>query len=262
MVEAAIALAVAAIPEGLPIVATLALARGMWRMARKNALVERLSAVETLGATTVILTDKTGTLTENRMTVRRIWLSSGELSVGGGSFELAGGRAPIRPDTTAELRCLLKIAVLCNNATLGGVPTEDSGDPMELALLRAGRLADLDRRKLLSKTAEVDAFDTARKMMATVHRHGDGYLYAIKGAPEAVLARAARIRSKESEVPLDEAARIEWLARVAALGTNGLRVLAFAKHTKSRSDDPAFEALTFLGLVGLEDPRGPMCLTR
>ena len=80
MVEAAIALAIAAIPEGLPIVATLALARGMWRMARQNALIERLSAVETLGATTVILTDKTGTLTENRMTVRRVWLPSGELT--------------------------------------------------------------------------------------------------------------------------------------------------------------------------------------
>jgi Ca2+-transporting ATPase len=256
MVEAAIALAVAAIPEGLPIVATLALARGMWRMARKNALVERLSAVETLGATTVILTDKTGTLTENRMTVRRIWLSSGELSVGESSFELADGSAPVRPDTIAELQCLLKVAVLCNNATLGGVATEDSGDPMELALLRAGRLAGLERRELLDETAEIKehAFDTARKMMATVHRRDDGYLFAIKGAPEAVLAGAERILRGEREVALDEAARKGWLARVAALGANGLRVLAFAKRTQPRSDDPAFEALTFLGLVGLEDP--------
>ena len=256
MVEAAIALAVAAIPEGLPIVATLALARGMWRMARKNALVERLSAVETLGATTVILTDKTGTLTENRMTVRRIWLSSGELNVGERSFELADGNAPIQPDTIAELQGLLKIAVLCNNATLGDVPAEDSGDPMELALLRAGRLAGLDRRELLSETAEIreHAFDTARKMMATVHRHGDSYLFAIKGAPEAVLARAERVVREEREVALDDTARNGWLARVAALGANGLRVLAFAKRNQPRSDDSAFEALTFLGLVGLEDP--------
>ena len=246
MVEAAIALAVAAIPEGLPIVATLALARGMWRMARKNALVERLSAVETLGATTVILTDKTGTLTENRMTVRSIWLSSGELRLEKAGFELADGSAPVRPDAMVELECLLRIAVLCNNATLGHVPDDDSGDAMELALLRAGRLAGLDRAQLLSRSAKVRerAFDTVRNMMATVHRHDGGYLFAIKGAPESVIASAT----------LDETARDAWHARVAELGAKGLRVLAFASRTQPCPDDPAFEDLTFLGLVGLEDP--------
>ena len=135
---------------------------------------------------------------------------------------------------------------LCNNATLAHVPAEDSGDPMELALFRVGRLAGLDRREQLSEHAKVRerAFDPVRKMMATVHHRDDGYFFAVKGAPEAVLARAT----------LDEEARNEWLARVTALGANGLRVLAFAKQTKPRSDDPAFEALTFLGLVGLEDP--------
>ena len=246
MVEAAIALAVAAIPEGLPIVATLALARGMWRMAHKNALVERLSAVETLGATTVILTDKTGTLTENRMAVRRIWLPSGELSVDEHRFAPADPSVTIQPDTTAELESLLRIAVLCSNATLAHVSAEDSGDPMELALLRAGRLAGLDRRELLSEAKEVReyAFDTVRKMMATVHRRDDGYLVAVKGAPEAVLTRAT----------LDEDTRNAWLARVTELGADGLRVLAFATQARSRADGPAFEALTFLGLVGLEDP--------
>lgn len=246
VVEAAIALAVAAIPEGLPIVATLALARGMWRMARKNALIERLSAVETLGATTVILTDKTGTLTENRMTVRRIWLPSGEIQVNNESFRLADGNNSLQPDTIAELQGLLRIAVLCNNATLAHVAAQDSGDPMELALLRAGRLASLNRRELLSDCVEVKehAFDTVRKMMATVHRRRDGYLFAIKGAPEAVIACAT----------LDASARNEWLARVAALGANGLRVLAFAEQIRPRFDDSAFEDLTFLGIVGLEDP--------
>ena len=101
MVEAAIALAVAAIPKGLPIVATLALARGMWRMARQNALIERLSAVETLGATTVILTDKTGTLTENRMTVRRFWLPSGEIEVEG---DIADGTRTRRSSMATRCR--------------------------------------------------------------------------------------------------------------------------------------------------------------
>ena len=256
MVEAAIALAIAAIPEGLPIVATLALARGMWRMVRQNALIERLSAVETLGATTVILTDKTGTLTENRMTVRRVWLPSGELSVGKIGFEASHEASQVHPIQSRQLVRLLEIAVLCNNATLGRVSDEDTGDPMELALLRAGRLAGLERGELLNKSPEIieHAFDTTTKMMATVHHSDGAYLFAIKGAPEAVLAKAERIAGEDSDAVMDEAMRAEWLARVDKLGADGLRVLAFAAHRKPAPDGPPFESLTFLGLVGLEDP--------
>jgi Ca2+-transporting ATPase len=249
MVEAAIALAVAAIPEGLPIVATLALARGMWRMARQNALIERLSAVETLGATTVILTDKTGTLTENRMTVRRFWLPSGEIEVGA-----AGGR--IRLGDDPQLDRLLEIAVLCNNATLGRTAGDDSGDPMELALLRVGRLAGLERSALLKLNPMVGkhAFDTATKMMATVHRRDERFHFAVKGAPEAVLAKARKIVSDDGDIAMDEEMRAEWLKRVEHLGHHGLRVLACAAKWSDEADAPPYVDLTFAGLIGLEDP--------
>ncbi|MCR4281672.1 MAG: cation-transporting P-type ATPase, partial [Bauldia sp.] len=249
IVEAAIALAVAAIPEGLPIVATLTLARGMWRMARQNALIERLSAVETLGATTVILTDKTGTLTENRMTVRRFSVSSGEIEVDG-----AGGA--IRLDDDPQLARLMEVAVLCNNATLGNTADESSGDPMELALLRAGRQAGIERPALRERypTVQRHAFDTATKMMATVHRRGDGFRFAVKGAPEAVLAAAGSITSTGGDIAMDDAMRDEWLGRVEQLGHHGLRVLACADKTSDRADDPPYQGLTFIGLIGLEDP--------
>ena len=256
MVEAAIALAIAAIPEGLPIVATLALARGMWRMARQSALIERLSAVETLGATTVILTDKTGTLTENRMTVRRVLLPSCDIDVGPDSFEAALGAGEISPVKRLQLVRLLEVAVLCNNAALGRVSEEDNGDPMELALLRAGRLAGLEHGELLNESPEVveHAFDTSTNMMATVHRRGGFYLFAVKGAPEVVLAGAERLAGENSDAVMDEAARAKWLERVAELGGEGLRVLAFAALTRSVPDGPPFQSLTFLGLAGLEDP--------
>jgi Ca2+-transporting ATPase len=256
MAEAAIALAIAAVPEGLPIVATLTLARGMWRMARRNALIERLSAVETLGATTVILTDKTGTLTENRMTVRRVSLASGDLVVGRSGFEATDGTSELGPRRTSQLTQLLEAAVLCNNATLGRVSGEDTGDPMELALLRAGRLAGLERNELIEQFPEVleHAFDTATKMMATVHRRAGGCFYAVKGAPEAVLAGAERVRHDDGDGVMDEATRAEWLARVARLGADGLRVLAVAGRTHAKPDRPPFEGLTFFGLIGLEDP--------
>ena len=251
MVEAAIALAVAAIPEGLPIVATLALARGMWRMARQNALIERLSAVETLGATTVILTDKTGTLTENRMTVRRLWVSSGEI-------EIDSGESPVRAQLgdDAQFFLLLEIAVLCNNAFLESTGEQGSGDPMELALLRVGFRADLRRSMLLQRdpVARKHAFETASKMMATVHHHGDRYLFAVKGAPEAVLAASGKVLTEHGEAVLDSEMRSEWHAHVEHLAHHGLRVLACATKTGMRSDTPPYEDLTFVGLIGLEDP--------
>ncbi|WP_349546264.1 cation-translocating P-type ATPase, partial [Bradyrhizobium guangdongense] len=246
VVESSIALAVAAIPEGLPIVATLALARGMWRMARQNALLERLSAVETLGATTVILTDKTGTLTENRMAVRRLWVESGEVEKAGVE-ELAGD---------ALLRRLLHTIVLCNEASLGHGGVAHSGDPMEVALLEAGRAAGLNRRELLHgfPIAAKHAFDNESKMMATVHRHDGAYFYAVKGAPERVLAACTRILTESGETVLDEAARRLWGGRIAELGQHGLRVLACATKLETSADVQPYRELIFVGLVGLEDP--------
>jgi len=247
VVEAAIALAVAAIPEGLPIVATLALARGMWRMARQNALIERLSAVETLGATTVILTDKTGTLTENRMTVRRLWIDSGEIDLAVHKRQLAADPQVMR---------LMEVAVLCNDATLGHAAKDSSGDPMELALLRAGRTAGLTRHALDAKypLAHKHAFDSASKMMATVHDDEGGFLFAVKGAPEAVLAVSTRTATEQGDAAMDDAARAIWSERIDHLGLHGLRVLACASKRGTRADEAPYEDLTFLGFIALEDP--------
>ena len=252
MVEAAIALAVAAIPEGLPIVATLALARGMWRMARQNALIERLSAVETLGATTVILTDKTGTLTENRMTVRRLWVPSGEIELTDDGAHATQSR--LTDDT--QLSLLLEIAVLCNDASLDSAHEQGSGDPMELALLRAGFRLGLKRSALLRHSPLVckHAFDAGAKMMATVHRRGEEYLFTVKGAPEAVIAAADKCLAEHGEAPLDAKARAEWHANVDSLGHHGLRVIACAIKTSRQGDAPPYEGLTFVGLIGLKDP--------
>lgn len=250
MVEAAIALAVAAIPEGLPIVATLALARGMWRMARQKVLIERLSAVETLGATTVILMDKTGTLTENRMTVRRLWTAAGELDL-----QPAPDAAARRLDGNAEATALLRVAVLCNDATLDA-DDAGSGDPMEVALLRAGLQAGLTRPALITAQplAGKHAFETDTRLMATVHADGDGFLVAVKGAPEAVLAAATQVQLAQGAVSLDPDARAEWTRRAEQLGRRGLRVLACACRRADRADAPPYERLVLLGLVALEDP--------
>ena len=170
MIEAAIALAVAAIPEGLPVVATLMLARGMWRMAKSNALIERLSAVEALGATTIIFSDKTGTITENRMIVRCIQTASHELTI-------ANDRHASQPRVTADVQALLAVAGLCNNTRISESGERIASDPMELALLAGAKRVGIDPGQLLLEYPEVErrAFDgELRLMMATIHRAGDG----------------------------------------------------------------------------------------
>lgn len=217
MIQTGVALAVAAVPEGLPVVATLCLAKGMWRMAARNAIISNLSSVETLGATTMILTDKTGTLTENRMTVVRYLTSDSDVDVNwsGKTIQFETGAGGIDSQTDPQLGALLRIGALCNNAALAQGDQESSGDPMEVALLRIARDAGKDRDSLKQIHEEVreHAFDQDTKMMATVHRDEDGFFYAVKGAPEAVLERCTRVLGPDGEHELDGATRAQWQDR-------------------------------------------------
>ncbi|MBR9977251.1 MAG: cation-transporting P-type ATPase [Bacteroidetes bacterium] len=261
MVKTAIALAVAAIPEGLPIVATVALARGMMRMAKRNALVNRLASVETLGATNVIFTDKTGTLTENRMTVRKLMLASGEIELGADEDKkdvfIRKGNV-IDVDSNPLLREALQVGVLCSNATL---PEKDSdngavGDPLEVALLAAGAKAELQQDALLEKMPEEreEAFDPDTKMMATFHKTDSAYYVAVKGAPEAILEVCSAVVTEEETRDLTGDDRQAWLEHNTAMAKGGLRVLALARKKVDSLEAEPYEDLELLGLVGLLDP--------
>jgi Ca2+-transporting ATPase len=266
-IEVAIALAVAAIPEGLPIVATIALARGMWRMARSNALVARLSAVETLGATSVILTDKTGTLTENRMTVTELMVSDATLALSGTGLETDGeltveGQTPGDAETKLA-RELLTIAALCNNASLDRDDSSATvvavGDPTEVALLVAAAKLGIERAELLGALPEVaeEPFDPATRSMATFHRDREGFLEAVKGAPESILEACSTLRTGSGDVPLTAATREEWLDRSHALGSRGLRTLAIATRSVTDPGTERYRDLILLGLLGVHDPARP-----
>jgi Ca2+-transporting ATPase len=256
-VEVAIALAVAAIPEGLPIVATIALARGMWRMARRNALITRLSAVETLGATGVILTDKTGTLTENRMTVAQLELPNQSLRRTGDGIN---GFQPVNgPLAGAALDELLTAVALCSNATLRKDATQGltaEGDPTEIALLMAAAQRGLDRTELLKSSPErhEEPFDPDIKAMATFNETSDGLRVYVKGAPEAVLPMCTLERGDGGERTLEKTARERIAAQAAAIAADGLRTLAVATRPAVSVDEAPYQDLSFLGLVGLLDP--------
>ncbi|WP_036476678.1 cation-transporting P-type ATPase [Myxosarcina sp. GI1] len=264
MVEIAIALSVAAVPEGLPIVATVALARGIWRMAKRNALIERLSAVETLGATSIICTDKTGTLTENRMTVAQIAVDEGEIEVTGKGLEVEGefieGENHLNPGDRQVLQAILEVGVLCNNASLPQESTNEeskiTGDPMEIALLVAGAKGNFWRNELVEGQPEVneEAFDAETKMMATYHEAEGQYRVAVKGAPESILPVCSYYLTDEGTKEIDRQKYEAWQEKCDRLARDGLRILALAQKTVANREVEPYEDLTLLGVVGLLDP--------
>ncbi|MGC9324689.1 MAG: cation-translocating P-type ATPase [Desulfomonilia bacterium] len=266
VLETAIALAVAAIPEGLPVVATIALANGMRKMAHHNALINRLSSVETLGATSVIFSDKTGTLTENKMNVTTLahCSQSGHhrvsLEKDAGHISLSPGEDSPDSDKDGFLTEMVELGVLCSNATLDREDPMASdkavGDPMEIALLVLGERAGIQRDSLLETFPEVRevAFDPERKMMATVHKTDGSYRYAVKGAPEAVFDVCTSCASPDGERHMEEDARDSWKDLNLDMAGEGLRVLAIAgKKDESKDADPYAE-LTLYGLAGFLDP--------
>ncbi|WP_374261021.1 HAD-IC family P-type ATPase [Zoogloea sp.] len=261
MLMAAVALAVGAIPEGLPAAITVTLAIGVARMARRRAIIRRLPAVETLGSTTVICSDKTGTLTENQMTVRALFTAAGRVAVSGDGYAPDGtlSRAGEPVATAGALRELLVAGVLCNDAAL--VRDDDgwtiAGDPTEGALLVAARKAGLDEVALRAgapRLAEI-AFDATRQFMATLNRGGDGTAVFVKGALEAVLPRCTTMRGADGGEHAVDAAAIDAEAR--RLAAEGLRVLAFARGPGGAGllDEAGLAGgLCFLGLQAMLDP--------
>jgi Ca2+-transporting ATPase len=265
MLETGLALAIAAVPEGLPAVATITLALGMRRMVRRNALVRRLPAVETLGSCTVVCTDKTGTLTAGAMVAVRYVLPEGDVEVTGtgyepeGEFGWADGRTEPLPASLGEaLRC----GVLPNRARV--VKKEGrwvvEGDPTEGALVVAARKGGMERSELAEANPELAElpFAASRMFMATAHGGEEGAGLFVKGAPERVLDRCEGLLGADGEVPLTNDAREEWRARAEEMGAGGLRVLALARgDRKGESEsltDEAATGLTLVGLVGLLDP--------
>ena len=265
-----ISLAISAVPEGLPAIVTVALALGAREFARRNAIVRKLSSAESLGAVTVICSDKTGTITKGEMTVRQIYAGGRIIEVTGvgyepkGEFMLEG----MPTQLVEEDRLLLKIGALCNNAQLRKKETggwEIFGDPTEGALIVVGEKGGLSREELDAEHPRMREipFTSERKLMTTVHKTANGEFVAyLKGAPETVLDKCTSILEQEKEKKLTQAEKTRVLHVNDQLAGNALRVLAMAYKRLSgdaeKLEDAEIEnGLVFVGLEGMIDPPRP-----
>jgi Ca2+-transporting ATPase len=270
----AVSLAVAAIPEGLPAVVTIVLALGMKRMVRRNAIMKRLLAVETLGSVDTICSDKTGTLTQNEMTVTRLYCVGTTFAVGGTGYAPIGTIEPLEGSAMKDSLVLCKLlhaAMLCNDATL--CEKEEGGwgivgDPTEGALVAAAAKAAIIREEMTRNFPRVSEipFDSNRKRMTTFHQGMDDHLISYtKGAPDIMVARCTFVLTEQGVEPLDEAGRNAILSKNHELASSALRVLAFAfRHhqkdlprEKSTDVEDIENGMTFIGLAGMIDPARP-----
>ncbi len=265
---AVVALAVGLVPEGLPAVITITLAIGVQRMAARNAIIRKLPAVETLGATSVICSDKTGTLTRNEMTARRVVVPSGEVMVTGSGYDPTGelqiDESDASPDTSAEALELVRAGLLCNDARLEKAQADwiVHGDPMEGALVALAIKAGLEPKETRTEWSRRDEipFDAQHRFMATLSDVPlAGAVILVKGAPERVLEMCDTQVGIEGNAPLDHA---YWTAAIARAAAEGERVLGFAMRTapqdKGRlSFRDVEDGLVFLGIVGFVDPPRP-----
>ena len=267
MLEIGLSLAVAAVPEGLLAITTITMAVGVKRMARRRAGIRRLAVVETLGAVTVVCTDKTGTLTMGEMTATTLWIAEREYAVSGAGYAAAGEitetdagavSSPLEP----RLETALRIGVLANRADVVEEEgrTRARGDPTEAALIALAGKAGLERDALAVEWPEIGEvpFSSERQLMATFHRDADGRTIAmVKGAPRRLFELSGRMAKRDGEVPFDDAARAALIETNDRLAARGLRVLALASGMVDQPIEAALRDLTFIGYVGIVDPPAP-----
>lgn len=268
----AVSLAVAAIPEGLPAVVTIVLALGMKRMVKRNAIVRRLLAVETLGCVTVICSDKTGTLTQNEMTVTKAYADGTIYDISGQGYNPAGeytvGEKRIDPEKESELKLLLVSGVLCNDSALEQKDANDNlwgivGDPTEGALVTAGAKAGYEKVKMNEYFPRIEEipFDSERKMMTTFHQGftGNKITAFTKGAPDIVLRKCTKMQMNGSVVEMTDALKQQIADINSEFAGKALRVLAFTYREFDTipqviNSESIETDLIFIGLMGMIDP--------